>query len=69
MNVTYQGATQQVRQIVHHHAVQRRGLERRAAAPCEPAESGGPFERHMTAFREYLAGEIFPHAEAEERTL
>jgi hypothetical protein len=69
MTVTYQGATEQVRQIVHHHAVLRRGLERRAGALCEAAESGVPFQRHMTALREYLTGEIFPHAEAEERTL
>ncbi len=69
MTVTYQGATEQVRQIVHHHAVLRRGVERRSGALCEAVESGAPFERQMTVLRDYLTGEIFPHAEAEERTL
>jgi hypothetical protein len=69
MTVTYEGATDQVRQIVHHHAMLRRGLERRSGALCEAAENGVPFQPHMTALRDYLTGEIFPHAEAEERTL
>jgi hemerythrin HHE cation binding domain-containing protein len=69
MAITYEGATEQVRQIVHHHAVLRRGLERRAGALCEAVESGVPFERQMTMLRDYLTGEIFPHAQAEERTL
>jgi hypothetical protein len=30
MTITYEGATEQTRQIVHHHAVLRRGVERRA---------------------------------------
>ena len=47
----------------------RRGLERRAGTLCEAVESGVPFERQMTMLREYLTGEILPHAEAEERTL
>lgn len=69
MAVTYEGTTDQTRRIVHHHAVLRRGLERRAGALCEAVESGIPFERQMTMLRDYLAGEIIPHAEAEERTL
>jgi hypothetical protein len=69
MAVIYEGATEQVRQIVHHHAVLRRGLERRSGALCEAVESGVPFERLMTTLREYMAGEILPHAKAEERTL
>ena len=69
MTITYEGATDQTRQIIHHHAVLRRGLERRSGALCEAVESGVPFERQMAALRDYLAGEIFPHAEAEERTL
>jgi hypothetical protein len=69
MTITYEGATEQVRQIVHHHAVLRRGLERRSGALCEAVESGVPFERLMMTLREYVAGEILPHAEAEERTL
>ena len=69
MAITYDGGTEQVRQIVHHHAVLRRGLEQRAGALCEAAEKGGPFERQLRSFREGLAGEILPHAQAEERTL
>ena len=69
MAITYDGGTEQVRQIVHHHAVLRRGLEQRAGALCEAAENGAPFERQLRSFREYLAGEILPHAQAEERTL
>ena len=69
MTTIYEGATEQTRQIVHHHAVLRRGLERRAGTLCEAVESGVPFERQMTILRDYLTGEILPHAEAEERTL
>ena len=69
MTVTYGGATEQVRQIVHHHAVLRRGLERRAGALCEAAENGIGFRRQMRTLREYLTGEILTHAQAEERTL
>jgi hypothetical protein len=69
MAVTYEGATEQVRQIVHHHAVLRRGLERRAGALCEAAENGLRFQRQMRTLREYLTGEILPHAQAEEHTL
>lgn len=69
MTITYEGETEQARQIIHHHAMLRRGLERRAGALCEAVQSGVPFERQMTTLRDYLAGEIFPHAEAEERTL
>lgn len=69
MIITYEGATDQTRQIIHRHAVLRRGLERRAGTLCEAVESGVPFERQMTVLRDYLAGEVFPHADAEERTL
>ncbi len=69
MTITYDGATEQTRLIIHHHAVLRRGLERRAGTLCEAVESGVPFERQLTMLRDYLTGEIFPHAEAEERTL
>ena len=54
MTIIYEGATEQVRQIVHHHAVLRRGLERRAGALCEAAENGIRFQRQMTALREYM---------------
>ena len=69
MPVIYEGATEEIRQVVHHHAVLRRGLERRSGALCEAVHSGVPFERQMTTLREYVAGEILPHAKAEERTL
>ena len=50
MTITYEGVTEQTRQIVHHHAVLRRGLERRAGTLCEavgerrpvPAADGDP---------------------------
>ena len=69
MAVAYEGATEQARQVIHRHAVLRRDLERRVGALCEAVESGIPFERQMTILRDYLTGEILPHAEAEERTL
>ena len=69
MTIIYKGATEQFRQIVHHHAVLRRGLERRAGALCEAAENGIRFQQQMGTLREYLTGEILPHAQAEERTL
>ncbi len=69
MTVTYTGGTQQVRQIIHHHALLRRGLERRVGTLCEAAERGIPFDQQLRTLREYLARQILPHAEAEERTL
>ena len=69
MAVMYEGATEQTQQIIHHHAVLRRGLERRVGEVCDAVQSGVPFERQLTALRDYLTGEIFPHAKAEERTL
>jgi hypothetical protein len=69
MAVIYEGATEEIRKAVHHHAVLRRGLERRSGALCEAVQSGVPFERQMATLREYMAGEILPHAKAEERTL
>ena len=47
MTVTYEGVAKQTRQIIHHHAVLRRGLERRAGTLCEAVDSGVPFERQM----------------------
>jgi len=69
MTVTYEGVTEQTGLIIHDHAVLRRGLERRAGTLCEAVESGVPFEWQMKVLREYIAGEILPHAEAEERSL
>jgi hypothetical protein len=69
MTITYEGATEQVRQIVHHHALLRRGLERRAGTVCDAAASGVPFQRQLATLRGYLEEEVLPHAEAQERVL
>jgi Hemerythrin HHE cation binding domain len=69
MTVTYEGTTDEARQILHHHAVLRRGLEERAGALCAAVEDGAPREKPLAALQEFLAGEVLPHAEAEERTL
>ncbi len=68
MTVTYEGATEQAREILHHHAVLRRGLERRRTV-CDAVENGVPYEQPLARLREYLEGEILLHAKAEERTL
>ena len=60
MTVTYEGVAKQTRQIIRHHAVLRRGLERRAGTLCEAVDSGVPFERQMRILREYMTGEILP---------
>ena len=69
MATTYEGTTEQARRIVHHHAVLRRGLERRVGTICAAVEHGVPHERPLATLREYLEAEILPHAEAEERVL
>ena len=69
MATTYEGTTEQARRIVHHHAVLRRGLERRVGTICASVEHGVPHERPLATLREYLEAEILPHAEAEERVL
>lgn len=69
MGITYEGATELVTQIVHRHAVLRRGVERRAGTLCEAAENGVPFQRQMAILRGYLEEKVLPHAKAEERTV
>jgi Hemerythrin HHE cation binding domain len=69
MAITYEGATEQARQIIHHHAVLRRGLERRVGALCEAADGGAPIQQPLAELRGYLETEILPHARAEESTL
>ena len=69
MGITYEGVTEQFRQIVHHHAVLRRGLERHAGTLCDAVASGVPFQRQLAALLGYLEEEVLPHAEAEERIL
>ncbi|MGH3216915.1 MAG: hemerythrin domain-containing protein [Trebonia sp.] len=69
MTITYEGATEEVRRIVHHHAVLRRGVERRAGTVCDAAASGVPHGRQLALLREYLNAEVLPHVAAEERTL
>ncbi len=69
MAITYEGATEQARQIIHHHAVLRRGLERRVGALCDAADSGAPVQQPLAELRDYLETELMPHARAEEGTL
>ncbi len=69
MTITYEGATEQTRRIIHHHAMLRRGLERRAGTLCAAAENGIPVQRTLAELRDYLGSQILPHAKAEERTL
>ena len=69
MTITYEGGTEQIRQIVHQHAVLRRGLERRAGTVCDAVAGGVPCQRQVAILRGYLDQEILPHADAEERTL
>jgi hypothetical protein len=69
MAITYESASEQVRQIVHRHAVLRRGVERRAGTVCDAAAGGVPYGRQMAVLREYMDAEVLPHAVAEERTL
>lgn len=69
MAITYEGGTEQIRQIVHHHAVLRRSLERLVGTVCDAVASGVPCQRQVAILRGYLDQEILPHADAEERTL
>ena len=69
MDITYEGGTEQIRQIVHDHALLRRGVERRVGTVCDAVASGVPCQRQVSILRGYLDHEILPHAEAEERTL
>ncbi|HEX5401622.1 MAG TPA: hemerythrin domain-containing protein [Pseudonocardiaceae bacterium] len=69
MTVTDQNTIEPVREVLHHHAVLRRGLEQQVGALCAAVERNAPYDQELTALQGYLAGEILPHAEAEERTL
>ena len=69
MTVAYEGVTESTREIMHHHAVLRRGREQHVGALCAAVGQGAPYDQALAALRAYLAGEIFPHAEAEEHTL
>jgi hypothetical protein len=60
MTITYQGGTEQVRQIVHHHALLRRGLERRAGTVCDAVAGGVSCQRQVAILRDYLDEEILP---------
>ena len=51
MAIAYEGATEQARQIVHRHAVLRRGLERRTGTVCDAAASGVPCQRQVATLR------------------
>ncbi|WP_154676160.1 hemerythrin domain-containing protein [Amycolatopsis benzoatilytica] len=69
MAVTEKNTTEPVRAILHHHAVLRRGLEQRVGALCAAGERNSQYDQELAALQGYLADEIMPHAEAEERTL
>jgi predicted NAD/FAD-binding protein len=69
MIVTYQGATEPTREIMHHHAVLRRRLEQRVDVLWAAAGHGTLYDQALAALRTYLAKEILPHAQAEEQTL
>ncbi len=55
--------------ILEHHTALLHGMERRAGAVIAAAGSGAPHEPPLTAFAEFVACEVLPHAEAEEQTL
>jgi Hemerythrin HHE cation binding domain len=69
MNATYEGATEQAKAILHHHAVLRGGLEERVGVLGAAVEHGTAYGEPLTVLQEYLADEIMPHAEWVERTL
>ncbi len=69
MTIIYEGATNEVRQIVHRHAMLRRGLERRVGTVCDAVACGVPFDRQLVVLRGYLEEEVLPHGAAEERVL
>jgi hypothetical protein len=54
MTITYEGGTEQIRQVVHHHAMLRRGLERRVGTVCDAVASGVPCQRQVAVLRGYL---------------
>lgn len=55
--------------ILAHHAALRRGVEERVAALADAVRSGASHEPTLTELREYLTGEVLPHAAAEETVL
>ncbi len=69
MTVTYEGTTEPVRQIIHHHALLRRGLERRVGTLCDAAGAGIRCTQQVAKLRDYLDGQVLRHARAEEHTL
>jgi hypothetical protein len=60
MTITYQGGTEQGRQIVHHHALRLRGPERRAGTVCAAVAGGVSCQRQVAILRDYLDEEILP---------
>ncbi len=71
MTIVYAGDTKEARELLHHHAVLRRGVERRVGALCDAVENGvrHEYEPALASLQTYLTAEILPHGEAEERTL
>lgn len=71
VTIVYAGDTKEARELLHHHAVLRRGVERRVGALCDAVENGvrHEYEPALASLQTYLTAEILPHGEAEERTL
>lgn len=55
--------------ILDHHTKLLHEMERRAGAVIAAAVGGEPYEPPLLALGEFVAGEVLPHAEAEEQTL
>ena len=55
--------------ILEHHAALLWEMERRAGAVIAAASNDAPYESAVAALGEFVAGEVLPHAEAEEQTL
>ena len=55
--------------IVGHHTQLLHEMERRTGAVIAAVANGTPYEPPVLALGEFLAGQVLPHAEAEEQTL
>ena len=51
MNATSEGTTEQAKEILHHHAVLRRGLEERVGALGAAVEHGTAYEEPLPRSR------------------
>ena len=70
MGPTYTQSSEHARAaILDHHTKLLHEMERRAGAVIAAAASGASYEHPVMALGEFVAGEVLPHAEAEEQTL